>query len=67
MTSIESTIGACTGNILSTPTPNESLRTVIVLLRATPLVAIITPSKVWILSRLPSETFTLTFTESPAL
>ena len=64
---MESTIGACTGNILSTPTPKDSLRTVIVLFKATPFVAIMTPSNVWILSRLPSETLTLTFTVSPAL
>ena len=53
------------GKILSTPTPNDNFLTVIVLLIPTPLIEIITPSKVWTLSLFPSDTFTLTFTESP--
>jgi hypothetical protein len=39
-------MGACTGKILSTPTPKEIFLTVTDLLTPTPLTAITTPSKV---------------------
>src|SRR5699024_5547477 len=53
-TSIFSIFGVCTGNVRSTPTPYEILRTVNVSEIPPPRLLMTTPSKTWILSRLPS-------------
>ena len=62
-----STRGECTGKILSTPTPNEILRTVKVSLMPLPLRPMTTPSKACRRSLSPSTTLTFTRTVSPDL
>src|SRR5215210_2383262 len=57
--------GECTGNVRSTPTPNEILRTVKVS-RSPPFCRrITTPWNTWTRSRVPSTTRTCTLTVSP--
>src|SRR4051794_2490526 len=60
-----STIGECTGNVRSTPTPKLTLRTVKVSRTPPPWRRMTTPWKTWIRSRLPSRTRTWTLTVSP--
>src|SRR3954453_22250503 len=64
--SIFSIFGECTGNVRSTPTPKESLRTVKVSRAPLPWRRITTPSKTWVRRRLPSTTWKWTRTRSPA-
>src|SRR5436309_4410275 len=67
VTSIRSIFGECTGNVRSTPTPNDCLRTVNVSRTPAPCRLITIPSKTCTLRRWPSITWKWTRTESPAL
>src|SRR3954453_7615805 len=67
MRSILSIFGECTGNVRSTPTPNDCLRTVKVSRTPAPWRLITTPSKTWMRRRSPSITWKWTRTVSPAL
>src|SRR5437764_3745053 len=67
MTSIFSIFGECSGNVRSTPTPNDCLRTVKVSRALLPCRLITTPSNTCVRRRLPSTTWKWTFTRSPAL
>src|SRR5699024_5299313 len=60
-----STFGECSGQVFSTPTPLEVLRTVKVSLFPPPCFFRTTPSNTWILSRFPSLIFPYPFTVSP--
>src|SRR5918995_1097685 len=66
-TSIFSIFGECTGNVRSTPTPNDCLRTVKVSRAPAPWRLITIPSNTWIRRRCPSITWKWTRTVSPAL
>ena len=67
MTSILSIFGECSGNVRSTPTPNEFLRTVNVSRAPAPWRLITIPSNTWMRWRVPSMTRKWTRTVSPAL
>src|SRR3954453_20146324 len=67
MTSSLSIFGECSGNVRSTPTPNEFLRTVKVSRAPAPWRLITIPSNTWIRCRAPSITRKWTRTVSPAL
>src|SRR3954453_16174577 len=67
MTSIFSIFGEWSGNVRSTPTPNDCLRTVNVSREPAPCRLITMPSKTWIRRRWPSITWKCTRTVSPAL
>ena len=66
-TSIFSIFGECTGNVRSTPTPNDCLRTVNVSRAPEPWRLITIPSKTCTRRRWPSITWKCTRTVSPAL
>src|SRR5438105_1839433 len=66
-TSIFSIFGECSGNVRSTPTPNDCLRTVNVSRTPLPWRLITIPSKTWTRRRWPSITWKWTRTVSPAL
>src|SRR5213593_2882379 len=59
--------GECTGNVRSTPTPYDVLRTVNISRLPPPLRRITVPSKTWMRSLSPSTTRTCTRTVSPGL
>src|SRR5690348_10800546 len=59
--------GECTGNVRSTPTPYDVLRTVNVSRLPAPLRPMTVPSKTWMRSLSPSTTRTCTRTVSPGL
>ena len=61
-----SIFGECTGNVRSTPTPKDCLRTVNVSRAPWPWRLITTPSKTWVRRRVPSMTWKWTRTRSPA-
>src|SRR5918992_1446950 len=63
---MRSTFGECRGNVRSTPTPNDCLRTVKVSRTPPPWRFITTPSNTWVRLRLPSMTWKWTLTRSPA-
>src|SRR4051795_1632272 len=63
---MRSIFGEWTGNVRSTPTPNDCLRTVNVSRTPLPWRLITTPSKTWVRRRVPSTTWKWTFTRSPA-
>src|SRR3954454_6627423 len=65
-TSIFSILGECTGNVRSTPTPKDCLRTVKVSRTPSPWRLMTTPSKTCVRRRVPSMTWKWTFTRSPA-
>ena len=65
MTLIEPTIELYNANVLSTPSPNEILRTVNDEFISLFFFAIQTPSKYWILSLFPSAILTPTLIVSP--
>ena len=67
MTSIFSIFGEWSGNVRSTPTPDESRRTVNVSRAPEPWRLMTIPSKTWTRRRVPSITWKWTRTESPAL
>src|SRR4029079_14877948 len=67
MTSIFSIFGECTGNVRSTPTPKEFLRTVKVSRAPGPWRLITIPAKTCTRRRWPSITWKCTRTVSPAL
>src|SRR5262245_18750136 len=67
MTSIFSIFGEWSGNVRSTPTPDESLRTVNVSRTPAPWRLMTIPSKTWTRRRWPSITWKCTRTVSPAL
>src|SRR3546814_9516375 len=62
---MESRRGLYSGKTRSTPSPDDSLRTVKEELRPRLRRAMQTPSKAWTRSRVPSTTFTFTRTVSP--
>ena len=64
---MRSTFGECSGNVLSTPTPNDCLRTVNVSREPAPWRLMTMPSKTWSRERAPSITRKWTRTLSPAL
>src|SRR4029453_16407717 len=64
---MRSIFGECTGNVRSTPTPNDCLRTVNVSRTPAPCRLMTTPSKTWMRRRWPSITWKCTRTVSPAL
>src|SRR2546423_146163 len=64
---MRSTFGECSGNVRSTPTPNDCLRTVNVSRAPDPWRLMTMPSKTWIRRRWPSMTRKWTRTVSPAL
>ena len=64
--SIFSIFGECTGNVRSTPTPKDCLRTVNVSRAPWPWRLMTTPSKTWVRRRVPSMTWKWTRTRSPA-
>src|SRR5262245_41082932 len=64
---MRSTFGEWSGNVRSTPTPNDCLRTVNVSRTPGPWRLMTVPSKTWIREREPSITRKCTFTVSPAL
>src|SRR5579862_2403054 len=66
-TSIFSILGECSGNVRSTPTPKDCLRTVKVSRSPAPWRLMQTPSNTWIRCRWPSITLKWTLTVSPAL
>ena len=53
------------GNVRSTPTPKDCLRTVKVSRTPSPCRLMTTPSKTWVRRRVPSTTWKCTFTRSP--
>src|SRR5215213_8856697 len=63
---MRSIFGECTGNVRSTPTPNDCFRTVKVSRTPDPWRAITTPSNTWVRRRVPSMTWKWTRTRSPA-
>src|SRR5215210_5835376 len=63
---MRSIFGECTGNVRSTPTPKDCLRTVNVSRTPSPWRLITTPSKTWVRRRVPSMTWKWTLTRSPA-
>ena len=65
-TSIRSILGEWTGNVRSTPTPNDCLRTVKVSRAPLPWRLSTMPSKTWVRRRVPSTTWKCTRTRSPA-
>ena len=65
-TSMCSIFGECSGNVRSTPTPNESLRTVNVSRTPSPWRLSTTPSKTCVRRRVPSMTWKWTRRRSPA-
>src|SRR6266516_3443897 len=67
VTSILSILGECSGNVRSTPTPKDCLRTVNVSRAPAPCRFSTIPSKTWIRCRWPSITLKWTRTVSPAL
>ena len=62
---MRSIFGECSGNMRSTPTPKDCLRTVNVSRAPWPWRLITTPSKTWTRRRVPSMTWKWTFTRSP--
>src|SRR5829696_7527080 len=62
---MRSIFGECTGNVRSTPTPKDCLRTVNVSRAPDPWRLITTPSKTCVLRRVPSITWKWTRTRSP--
>src|SRR5215218_5658215 len=62
---MRSIFGECTGNVRSTPTPNDCLRTVKVSRTPWPWRLMTTPSKTWVRRRVPSITWKWTRTRSP--
>src|SRR5688572_7608613 len=62
---MRSIFGECTGNVRSTPTPNDCLRTVNVSRTPWPWRLMTTPSKTWVRRRVPSITWKWTRTRSP--
>src|SRR4051794_26408506 len=64
---IRSIFGECSGNVRSTPTPNDCLRTVKVSRTPEPCFLITIPSNTWMRRRWPSITWKWTRTVSPAL
>src|SRR5580765_2833778 len=64
---MRSIFGECTGNVRSTPTPNDCLRTVNVSRTPAPWRLSTIPSKTWTRRRWPSITWKCTRTVSPAL
>ena len=62
---MRSIFGECTGNVRSTPTPNESLRTVKARCGPPPFSFRTTPSKTCVRRRVPSTTWKWTRTRSP--
>ncbi len=65
-TSIRSILGECSGNVRSTPTPNDCLRTVKVSRTPWPWRLITTPSNTCVRRRVPSITWKWTRRRSPA-
>src|SRR5215204_1334207 len=63
---MRSILGECSGNVRSTPTPKDCLRTVKVSRTPSPWRLITTPSKTCVRRRVPSMTWKWTFTRSPA-
>ena len=63
---MRSIFGECSGNVRSTPTPNDCLRTVKVSRAPLPWRFSTTPSKTWVRRRVPSTTWKCTRTRSPA-
>src|ERR1700679_1589224 len=63
---MRSILGECSGNVRSTPTPKDCLRTVKVSRAPWPWRLIATPSKTWVRRRLPSITTKWTRRRSPA-
>src|SRR4051812_10848182 len=63
---MRSILGECTGNVRSTPTPKDCLRTVNVSRTPWPWRLMTTPSKTWVRRRVPSMTWKCTRTRSPA-
>src|SRR5688500_8697507 len=63
---MRSIFGECTGNVRSTPTPKDCLRTVKVSRTPSPWRLMTTPSKTCVRRRVPSMTWKWTFTRSPA-
>src|SRR5215210_3222613 len=64
---MRSIFGECSGNVRSTPTPNDCFRTVNVSRAPEPCRLITIPSKTWTRRRWPSITWKWTRTVSPAL
>src|SRR2546423_9694839 len=62
---MRSTFGECSGNVRSTPTPNDCLRTVNVSRAPWPWRLMTTPSKTWVRRRVPSMTWEWTLARSP--
>ena len=63
---MRSILGECTGNVRSTPTPNDCFRTVNVSRTPLPWRLMTMPSKTWVRRRVPSTTWKCTRTRSPA-
>src|SRR3954452_18082364 len=62
---MRSILGECTGNVRSTPTPKDCLRTVKVSRAPWPWRLSTTPSNTWVRRRVPSTTWKCTRTRSP--
>ena len=67
LAAMRSIFGECSGNVRSTPTPNDCLRTVNVSRAPAPWRLSTMPSNTWIRARWPSITLKWTRTVSPAL
>src|SRR5919206_398580 len=63
---MRSIFGECSGNVRSTPTPNDCFRTVKVSRAPRPWRRMTMPSNTWVRRRLPSTTWKWTRTRSPA-
>src|SRR4051812_42480485 len=63
---MRSILGECSGNVRSTPTPNDCLRTVKVSRAPEPWRLMTIPSNTWVRLRVPSTTWKCTRTRSPA-